>query len=561
MIKLRPTIAWSACFVLLTVATSNARAASPSVAVLHLSDGDFLAGYLADCDETGIIRWHMRGATAPFDFPTAAVRAAHFPSPDTVPSPKGDFLFELANGDMLYGSLASVTPERFELESARFGRLHVDRAEIRRIVRLGDASPSEYRGPNGLAEWKQAEANQWREEAGRLITSSARARVQKKLAIPEKARIEFELAGGRDLEFAFVLSTGTSDVQLQQGYRFEVWQKSLVALRELEDRADMTVVCELNASENRVQIEVLLDQKAGTMSIHAPNGKQLATIKVPPQTNGKLLPLQWISVVNGKGELRFERLAIGRWSGQLPPQIEADKAGISRTDGSVLYGDVVAYDPGNGQLSLRTDETNVQSIDAATVASIFLAPAVQTADFPFRVGLHDGTRFSGTLTKVAGDNVYVSRHGIDEPLACLVDHVRSIVSLTQDINLRVPRGSSGWLELEGVRSHGSLVAATATGANTCLVWRPRQSTTGSPLDRDVSGRIVYRDSSGTQPVGDRSARAATAAAAGSARTAANCPAATTRRSDPKDNAYRCRRPTGPHDAESQWSRRAVPARG
>ena len=53
----------------------------------------------------------------------------------------------------------------------------------------------------------------------------------------------------------------------------------------------------------------------------------------------------------------------------------------------------------------------------------------------------------------------------------------------------------GRLELEGVRSHGHLTAAPASppGSATCLVWQPRWSNTGSPLDRDVSGRIVYRD--------------------------------------------------------------------
>jgi thiol-disulfide isomerase/thioredoxin len=493
MINVRQFTAWSCGFVLLAAATT-ANADGPSVPVLHLSDGDFLAGYLADCDETGVIRWHMRGATTPFDFPAAAVRAAHFPSPKSVPAPKGDYLFEFANGDMLYGSLVSVTPERFEIETARFGRLHVDRGELRRLARSADSSPSEYRGPNSLAEWKQAEERQWHEEAGRLITNSARARVQKEFAIPEKARIEFEIAGDSNLEFAFILSPGTSAAQIQQGYRFEVWQRSLVALRELEDRADMTVVCELNAGENRVQIEALVDQKSGTMSIHAPNGKQLATIKVPPPAGDEPESLRWITVLNGKGGLRFERLSIGRWSGQLPPQIEADKPGVSQTDGTVLYGDVIGYDANARQFVLRTDESDENRIDAASVTAVFLAPTAQPAEYPFRVGLHDGTRFSGKLTKVAGDKVYVSRDGIDELLACLVDHVRSIVSLKQDINLRAARASTGWLELDGVRSHGVLVAATATLGNSCLVWQPRQSTTGSPLAPNVSGRIVYRDS-------------------------------------------------------------------
>jgi thiol-disulfide isomerase/thioredoxin len=508
MFKFGQSIAWCGFLILLGCASAAVSAAeAPSVAMLYLSDGDFLAGRLADCNDSGTIRWQMRGATTPFDFPSATVRAAHFPPPRADLAANGEFLFELSNGDVVYGSFLGITPERFELDTPRFGRLQVDRGEIRRIVRCQRSSPSEYRGPNGLAEWKQADEEQWREEAGRLITNIARARAQTKLSIPSKARIEFEIAGGSDLEFAFILSSGTSDAELQRGFRFEVWQRSLVALRELEDRADMTVVCELNASENRVQIEALLDQEEGTMSIHAPDGKQLATIKVPPQTGKKPETLEWISIVNGKGELRLERLAIGRWSGQLPPQIEADKPAICQMDESVLYGEVIGYEAVHKQFVVRSSESESERIDAAKVASIFPALVAQPADYPFRIGLHDGTRLSGKLTKVANGKVFVSRGGLDHPLMCAVGEVRSVVNLSQGINLSVPKKSNGWLELEGVRSHGSLIAAAATAGNTCLVWQPRQSTTGSPLHRNVSGRIVYRETARQQTRNDRSARA------------------------------------------------------
>jgi thiol-disulfide isomerase/thioredoxin len=468
-------------------------AVAPQTAVLQLHDGDFLAGRLVDCDETGVIRWRMRGASSPFEFSSAVLRAAYFPMPEAAHLPTGDFLIELSNGDLLYGSILSITPERFELETARFGRLRVAREEIRRLARWNGSSPSEYRGPNGLAEWQTAEENQWYEEAGRLITKSARAQVQKKLPIPAKARIELEVAGGRDLEFALVLSSGTSDQQLQQGFRFEVWQRSLVVLRELDDRADMTVVCELDAGENRVQLEALLDQEQGTMSVHAPDGKQLAAIKVPLQDQDKTHRLEWITILNGRGEFRLERLAVGHWNGQLPPQIEGEKAGLCRLDGTIVYGEVVGFDDDTAQFLVRTDDTEDERIDAASVACIFALPAAQPTEKRFRVGLHDGSRLSGELTKVAGDKIYILRRGIEEPLACAVADVHSIVGLGQSSNPPERRSSAGRLELDGVRSHGSLVAASATKGNTCLVWQPRFSETSSPLDRSASGRIVYRD--------------------------------------------------------------------
>jgi thiol-disulfide isomerase/thioredoxin len=368
----------------------------------------------------------------------------------------------------------------------------VAREEIRRLARWSGSSPNEYRGPNGLAEWHSADEDQWYEEAGRLITKSPRAQVQKKLPIPAKARIELEITGGRDLEFALVLSSGTSDQQLQQGFRFEVWQRSLVVLRELDDRADMTVVCELNAGENRVQLEALLDQEQGTMSVHELDGKQLAAIKVPLQDKNNANALEWITILNGRGEFRLERLAVGHWNGQLPPQV-GNKAGLHRLDGTIVYGEVAGFDADTAQFLVRTDDSKDERVDAASVACIFALPAAQPTEHRFRMGLHDGSRVSGELTKVAGDTIHILRRGIEEPLACAVADVHSIVGLGQSSNPPERRSSAGRLELDGVRSQGSLVAASATKGNTCLVWQPRFSETSSPLDRNASGRIVYRD--------------------------------------------------------------------
>ncbi|HEY3394148.1 MAG TPA: hypothetical protein VGK58_15655, partial [Lacipirellulaceae bacterium] len=477
--KSRLRIVWSGFLLLLAVAATNVRADAPNAAMLYLHDGDFFSGRLADCEEAGVLRWQMRGATMPFSFPATELRAAYFPPPEALPDAAGDYLIELSNGDLLYGSLASVTPEHFEFETAQFGRLRMAREEVSRLVRRDDASQSEYRGPNGLAEWQSGEENQWREEAGRLITNTARARVQKRLLIPAKARIEFDIAGGSDLEFAFILSAGTSDAELEQGYRFEVWQRSLVMLRELENRADMTVVCELDASGNRAQFEALLDQERGTISIHALDGKRLAAIEVPPQNAGESKSMQWITLLNGRGELRLERLAIGHWNGRLPPQIEADKPGLCQTDDTVLYGDIIGYDAKLEQFVVRTPELEETRVDADHVACIFTSSAAMLFDYPFRVGLHDGSRISGELTKVAEGTIYLSRGGFEGPLACEVSRVFAIVGLQQSNSSAESRPLTGWLELDGVRSHGSLLAATATAGNTCLVWQPRLSTTGS----------------------------------------------------------------------------------
>lgn len=464
-------------------------------AMLYLRDGDFLVGRLIDCDKPNIVRWQMQGATRPFDFRAAALRAIYFPAPVAAPTAGGEYMIELADGDLLFGSLVDIAADQFEFDLPGTGRLHVARSEIRRITPSDDATSAEYRGPNGLADWLASDDQLWRDEAGRLITSVHHAKVQKKLLLPKRARVEFEIAWGGKPEFVFTLSSGTSDPELKEGFRFEVWQNSLVVLRALGDHAGVDIVGELDAQNKRVQLEAFIDQEQGSMLVYALNSKQLAEIKVSPEYAEHGHSLQWITLVNGRGELRLERLAVNRWGGQLPSQTDAGRPGLLQSDGTIHYGNVVGFDADARQFTLDGDDrAEKQRIAADQIACIFPAPTAKSSDCAYRVGLHDGSRVSGELTRVSGEKIYLVRPGIAEPVGCRVADVRSLVAMNKsEVTPRVTR-RLGRLESQSVRLHGSLAAADANGdAGSCLVWKPRWSTTGSPLARDVSGRIVYRD--------------------------------------------------------------------
>ena len=61
------------------------------------------------------------------------------------PRPEGDLCFELAGGDMLFGTLVALDDKQAELDIPRIGRLHVERSNIHRIYR--------WRGSADLSIW------------------------------------------------------------------------------------------------------------------------------------------------------------------------------------------------------------------------------------------------------------------------------------------------------------------------------------------------------------------------------------------------------------------------
>ena len=514
-----PAVEFQAVFVVepdkadvVTLAGADRAESPPAGSMLYLRDGDYFNGAIEDCDTPNVVRWRVPGIAAPLEFPAEPFRAAYFAASNEHPAPAGEYCFELSDGDLLYGSLTAVTPNGLEIEAAPFGRLHVARSAIRRFTSWVGNSTTEYRGPNGLAEWRQSGNDKWREEAGRLIATAVGAEVQKELSIPSQARFEFEISWSSIPEFTLVLATGASDEQLQEGYRFEVWDRTLVVVRACGQSADVATICELNTLTDRVHLEAFYDQVSGKLSIHALDGTQLAEITLAEKSD-QPQPLRLVSLTNRGSDVRLEFLAVGPWNGQLPTPVEADKQRIRLTDGTILYGEITGYHSDTKQFVLQTEpeeksdsegepdsEGSVEEklIDTAQVSCVTLTPAAASDKCLFRLGLQDGSRFSGALAKVADGKLYLTRPGIDEPLACPITSVRSLAGIAPDYHAPDAKERVGRLEMEGLRSHGWLAEAAAATASTtpnvsCLVWQPRYSTSASPLQIGASGRIVYRE--------------------------------------------------------------------
>ncbi len=494
MAKRRYCQTWLLVPVALAVGGLTARGAEtpkvPESAMLYLNDGDFFAGTIEDSEGSDVVRWQSKGAAQPFQFPMSAVRSAFFPSPEHPKPAEADYCFELSDGDLVFGSLIGLTPDVVEIESQRFGHLHIQRSHIRRIVPWQGTTAWDYSGPNNLAEWGHLpETDGWLEEAGHLLTEAPSASLQKQINIPPQAAIKLAISWNKKLDFLFVIAAGEDKKHENEGVHLEVWDQTLVLVRESHDDADLATIIDLNTVKNRLHLQLLVDQKKGTIAVHSLDGTKLGEIDVDI---GAGQPLNWIFLRNHRGDVRFEQLVVSKWSGQSPPQIDVDRQRIQQTDGSIVYGNVLRYEADKRQFIVE-DRTAEKTVAAQDVASVVLSTDIDPTDGSVRVGCHDGNRLSGRLTKVQADKLHVMRPGIDETVVVPVAEVRCLIGATNQPNEPPSQQSVGRLELEGVRSHGMLVDGKSDEASSCLVWKPRLSESSSPLFHDVSGRIVYRD--------------------------------------------------------------------
>src|SRR5689334_20493814 len=192
--------------------SSVAHAAEPSApAVLHLTNGGFVPGELTGSEEPNEVRWRSPVFVDPLTFPLSAVQAVRYTVPADAPPPAGEYCFELANEDILYGDLLSVTDSEVVLTSPRTGRLTLAREHVRRLYRSKRAD-SIYLGPSGFAGWAGPDGtSHWGDEGGRLFTDTTGATLVGRVGIPEKAVIEVELSWAKKADFVFAMGVDEKD--------------------------------------------------------------------------------------------------------------------------------------------------------------------------------------------------------------------------------------------------------------------------------------------------------------------------------------------------------------
>ena len=152
-----------------------------------MADGGFVAGEVRATTKPGVLRWQGTSFVAPFEFAVKDVNAIQWPPPATLARPAGDFCFELAAGDVLFGSLAGLDEHKVELDIPRLGRMHVQRTSLHRIYRWRDGADLIYLGPNGLTGWHEpAGQKNWREELGQPTTDHEGSSIRGDFGLPPR---------------------------------------------------------------------------------------------------------------------------------------------------------------------------------------------------------------------------------------------------------------------------------------------------------------------------------------------------------------------------------------
>lgn len=474
------------------------RDSRPAMATLSLVNGDFVEGTLDDLNRPDALRWQCPRFAAPWDFDLQVIGSAHFPSRGDRVKPRGDYCFELHGGDCLFGSLVAIRANEVEVQSNRFGSLHIKRTRIDQISRWRDGEELVYMGPNGLAEWRNATPeNAWRQAARCVATDKDNARIVADLHIPPQASIELTLSWQSNAAFVVVLGSAGQDDQ--RALRLERANGVLTCVWEGDEEADLAVLQRTPGVAGRCHFVIYLDQLHHRATIFSAEGDRLADLALP---NAKRKPASQIGMLNRCGGLRLEQLIVRKFGGELPRQQGDSRSHLVRLDGSIVPGDVEEFDAKAKEFVVAAkdgEKVHKTRVSAATIARITWAGSNDVLPHGIHLSLQDGVHLSGTLRHVKGGRLWLECPGIAEPLSANVADIEGLSISHHGEPAADNSECIGRLEMKGVRLHGCLADGAETSHPGCLAWRPRDCAAASALLPDASGVIVYRDPPPPQP--------------------------------------------------------------
>ncbi len=480
-----------------------AAGAEPSApAVMQLVNDGRITGELLGSENADVWRWSSPLFAKPLEFPLSAIRGVHYPVPAVAPQPTGEYCFELSGDDAVFGNLAALSDTEVTLDATPAGSLTLRREQIRRIYRWkGDGSA--YFGPNGLAGWKAAAGTpKWREEGGHLIADQMGAALFGDIGVPDKAIIEVGISWKSKPDFLLALGVANKDEAVRQAFRFEIWDGKLIIIGESNQDADLAVVQSVETGAGQVRVLLHLDQLERRLTLLSPTGKPLSTLVIAGK---KPAPQRGVRLVNVKGDVRLEYLRVVRWNGPPPGDVRDDQPRVSRTDGSIVYGRLAAYDAKTKQFTVK-DGDRETLIPHDAVAEVYptpppsgkTVPPATKAERTLRVVLRDGSRISGTPTRLENTHLTLACPGIKESLRFPHADIRSLTPLrvgessVAEHSEQAAHGRPGQLATDDVSLKGRLVGGGAQKGAGALVWQPDLGRNSSPLATGFSGRIIYR---------------------------------------------------------------------
>lgn len=488
----------------------------PLPAMLDLPREGYLVGRLLDSPAEAAgprktFLWQSPAFAAPLEFAVDGIVGIRFPQPAAglVPEAAGEWRIELADGGQLVGAVDAIDDRHVVAgigASDSSNVVRVRRDAVRSLFRGGAGTI--HAGSGGLALWRQSPSAAWRDEAGRLATSTPGARIFREFQAGPRARYDVSLSWRERPTLRLAVGASEAGDSLG-GYRVELRPDGVVAVREEHGtkaggggRADLEPCGDL--PDHGLTFTLFVDQVAGRLAVLLPESQEpVAELTIPP---GGGPPAEGFSLSVIAGAVTLESLRVSPWRGGSLA-VAADRAGSIRLrDGAAVSAVVERMEPGSGAVVVRTASGESKRIPIDTIDEILFPTPAAVAD-EGRTGPRSalqatdlyGSRLTGNLRSVEPGTVWLSHPGIDDPVPLPLAVLATLAGTGRPDARQVLPGRVGRLECEHGSVWGCLVEGRGTAEHAdhgAIAWHPLGGLDASPLAATADGgqpraTIVY----------------------------------------------------------------------
>ncbi len=540
---------WVATAICVAYLFSPLTAADAQVRV-RLKSGGYITGEMSSSASSGNVAIKSGVFAEPIELDLRAIRSVdqldHKPPADVT-----EQAFLLVGGNSLSGKLLAMDEKNVTVKSPVIGDVTFPREMLREFSDSRFEGRLVYSGPRSGADWKSGDRPEdWVFEAGSISTSKAGVCVIGDVNLPDRSEVHFALSWTKTPDFALYLGCDQKSKvdDSSAALCLEIWDGALTMVREVGQNAEIALVSEFSAENNRLNLVAYLDQVEGIAAIATANGKLLERIQLKTD---KVKPARFVKLCsqgqeNYQSVFRLERFEVREWDGHLPSGTGEVIGQIISATGSAVDGKIGNYNAESGEVEILRDnqEPTVMKVTEIRRAqfgsplpteSAKPVPGEQTASNPVpspvdesavakpsspgtaadavvEVELMDRSRLIGRWLESAEGKVQFQVAGFDRPVAFELNKIVGLMGssdpYTSPPNALVNLNPKGRLVTELCELPGTMAMHEAGNLKTFL-WQAEASATAVPLSETAEGKVEF----GTAPSATSVPRARTNAEA------------------------------------------------
>lgn len=446
---------------------------------LRWTNGEFLQGELDSATGDQVL-WRSPIFSEPIALWTSHLKAMESPKPGV--DSREQFVISLRNGDLIHGSLVSISADTVNLRSECHGDLALRRAEVLELRRVSGGRLI-YATPSLGITWKskddrnappRATKDVWRTGAGGAPVMNSWNRTNYlPLKLPEKIEVEFHLRSAVSPRFRLDLNASAGATPA-----IETWDDTVV----LVHGSRFAPLLDLKPEDRDVTLRLCWDRAARVSRVFDPAGELLGEVteKDGPRRG---LSEPGIYIRNTGTGVSLASLRVREWNGAAPARIRPGEPRVELNDGTVVHGGVAAAD--DKTLRIKGAPPERKAIRLEDVESVTLATEPEEAGKPppNELAFADGSFVSGKLTGLKDGIATLETSWSSRPIAAKIDGVKLIrfaVPPPEGSVAERPLGQLDRLIVGKTTLHGSPVGS----ADGILRWMPTGGVRAVPL---VSG--------------------------------------------------------------------------